>query len=92
MNSNEARIISRENRILGHRKLYSNLRNIFYLLTLLLLVGTVTLIVYGSDGLFERVGSLGIWSAFVCLLFGVLCKARLEHISSIELHRRQSNA
>ena len=92
MNSNEARIINRENRILGHKKLYSNLKNIFYLLTFLSMVGTVALIIYGSDDQFERVGSLGLWSAFVSLLFGILCKARLEHISSIELYRRQSNA
>jgi hypothetical protein len=92
MNHNETTIINRDNRILSGRKQYSVFKKIFYLLSFFSLTGTLLLIFYGTDSQLARAGSGGIWGALIFLLFGLLCKARLDHISSIELYRRQNYA
>jgi hypothetical protein len=92
MNHNETTIINRDNRILSGRKQYSVFKKIFYLLSFSSLASTLMLIFYGTDSLLARAGSIGIWGALIFLLFGLVCKGRLDHISSIELYRKQNNA
>ena len=92
MKNSETTIVSRENKILSSKKLYSISKNICYLSSFSLLASMMTLIVYASDNLVMRVGSSGIWGALIFLLSGLVCKARLDHISSIELYRRKNGA